>query len=128
MLLVGVKEEAGWLMSRWNLTYPAEWAKLCKAVHFVYDYYADVEILMDGQAVQIDNKMEFLRLKEVSNLTVRGMSKIIGVPVMITFYNQLQAVDVNVAGMTEEFQTADYQKFNMSMGQYMDSIEIAMYR
>jgi hypothetical protein len=30
--------------------------------------------------------------------------------------------------MTEEFQTADYQKFNMSMGQYMDSIEIAMYR
>ena len=48
MLLVGVKEDAGWLMSRWNLTYPAEWAKLCKAVHFVYDYYADVEILMDG--------------------------------------------------------------------------------
>lgn len=128
MLLVGVKEEAGWLMSRWNLTYPVEWDKLCKAVHFVYDYYADVEILMDSQQVQIGNKMELLRLKEVSNLTVRGMSKIIGVPIMITFYNQLQAVDVNVAGMTEEFQMADYQKFNMSMGQYMDSIEIAMYR
>ena len=78
MLLVGVKEEAGWLMSRWNLTYPVEWDKLCKAVHFVYDYYADVEILMDGQQVQIGNKMELLRLKEVSNLTVRGMSKIIG--------------------------------------------------
>ena len=105
-----------------------EWDKFCKAVHFVYDYYADVEILMDGQQVQIGNKMELLRLKEVSNLTVRGMSKIIGVPIMITFYNQLQAVDVNVAGMTEEFQMADYQKFNMSMGQYMDSIEIAMYR
>ena len=95
MLLVGVKEEAGWLMSRWNLTYPAEWAKLCKAVHFVYDYYADVEILMDGQAVQIDNKMELLRLKEVSNLTVRGMSKIIGVPVMITFYNHILKITYN---------------------------------
>ena len=76
-----------------------------------------VDILMDGKLIQIGNKMELLRLKEVSNLTVRGMSKIIGVPIMITFYNQLQALDVNVAGMTEEFQTADYQKFNMSMGQ-----------
>ena len=29
--------------------------------------------------------------------------------------------------MTDEFKDADYQKFNMSLGQYMDSIELAMY-
>lgn len=30
--------------------------------------------------------------------------------------------------MTEEFQNVDYQGFNMSLGQYMDGIEIAMHR
>ena len=55
------------------------------------------------------------------------ISTILKVPVMITFYNQLQAVDVNVAKVTKEFEVCDYQKFNVSMGQYMDSIELAMF-
>jgi hypothetical protein len=46
---------------------------------------------------------------------------------MITFYNQINAVDVTAARVTDEFRDADYQKFNMSLGQYMDSIELAMY-
>ena len=47
---------------------------------------------------------------------------------MITFYNQLQAVRCSVACATEEFQVADYEKFNKSLAQYMDSLEIAMFR
>ncbi len=128
MLLIGVKENEGWLLSRWNLTYRVEWAKLCKAVHFMYDYYSGLELLLDDRRIEIQNKMELLHLQEGRNLTIRGMSKIIGVPIMITFYNQSEAVDVNVAGMTKEFQNVDYQGFNMSLGQYMDSIEIAMHR
>ena len=62
------------------------------------------------------------------NMTIRGISKIIGVPLMITFYNQLQVVSCSVACATEEFQEADYEKFNKSLAQYMDSLEIAMFR
>ena len=94
----------------------------------MYDYYSGLELLLDDRRIEIQNKMELLHLQEGRNLTIRGMSKIIGVPIMITFYNQSEAVDVNVAGMTKEFQNVDYQGFNMSLGQYMDSIEIAMHR
>ncbi len=128
MLLLGVKEENGWLISRWNLTYKAGWKHICKAAHSVYDFYVQQEILVDGKQIEIKNKDDIFDIEEGGNLVIRGMSSIIKVPIMITFYNQLNAVDVNVAGVTEEFKTADYQRFNMSMGQYMDSIELAMYR
>lgn len=52
----------------------------------------------------------------------------IKVPIMITFYNQTNIVDVNVAKMTYEFSKTDYEKFNKSLCQYLDSIELAMYR
>lgn len=128
MLLLGVKEENGWLISRWNLTYRVGWEHICKAAHSVYDFYGQREILVDGKQIEIKNKDDILDIEEGGNLVIRGMSSIIKVPLMITFYNQLNAVDVNVAGVTEEFKVADYEKFNMSLGQYMDSIELAMYR
>ncbi len=56
------------------------------------------------------------------------MSKIIKVPLIITFYNQLKTVNVAVARTTEEFKEANYQKFNTSLEEYMDSLELAMYR
>lgn len=128
MLLIDVQEENGWLLSRWNLTYRIGWEHICKAAYSVYDFYVTPEILVDGKTTGISNKESILKLEESGNLVIRGMSTIIKVPLMITFYNQLNAVDVSVAGTTEEFREADYQKFNMSMGQYMDSIELAMYR
>lgn len=128
MLLVGVKESGGWLMSRWNLTYKVGWEQICKAVHSVYEFYAQPEVLTDNMPVVIGKKEDILELDEKGNMTVRGMSAIIKAPVMITFYNQMNAVDVNVAKATSEFSEADYQKFNMSLCQYMDSIELAMYR
>ena len=67
-------------------------------------------------------------LEEAGKMTIRGISKIIGVPLMITFFNQLQVARCSVACATEEFQVADYEKFNKSLAQYMDSLEIAMFR
>ena len=32
MLLMGVKEENGWLCSQWNLTYGTGWTEITKAV------------------------------------------------------------------------------------------------
>lgn len=128
MLLVGVREDSGWLLSRWNLTYRVGWEHICKAAKSVFNYYDGLEILVDDEAVEISSKEEILHIDEARYMTVRGMSKIIKVPLMITFYNQTNAVDVSVAMATDEFKETDYQKFNMSLGQYMDSVELAMYR
>ena len=66
-------------------------------------------------------------VSEAGSIIIRGLSKIVEVPLMLTFFNQLQKVNVAVACATDEFLEADYQKFNMSIGQYMDSVELAMY-
>lgn len=128
MLLIGVREDNGWLLSRWNLTYRVGWEHICKAAKSMFDYYDGLEILVDDKAVEISSKEDIMHIDEARTITVRGMSKIIKVPLMITFYNQTNAVDVSVAIATDEFKGTDYQKFNMSLGQYMDSIELAMYR
>ena len=110
MLLMGVKEENGWLCSQWDLTYGTGWTEITKAVKTAYPYYEDV-----------------LCLEEGGNMVIRGTSTVIKVPMMVKFYNQLQRVDVWVACATDEFKEADYKSFNLSMGQYMDSMELAMY-
>ncbi len=127
MLLIGVREEKGWLLSEWRLSYRGSWAQLCEAVYVMYDFYDVTEILVGDKKVDIKDKKEIKKLPEDISLTIRGMSGILNVPVSITFYNQTRAVYANVAGATEEFKEADYQKFNMSMSEYMDSIEIAMH-
>lgn len=53
MVLLGVKENNGWLSSRWNLTYSAGWEKICRAVNSVYQYYSNPELLTDGMLVNI---------------------------------------------------------------------------
>ena len=128
MLLAGVKENNGWVLSRWNLTYPVGWEQICKAVHSVYEFYTQTEVLLENQKATVTQKEDILTLPECGGLTIRGNSNIIKVPVMITFYNQTNIVDVNVAKMTEEFEDTNYEKFNKSLCQYLDSIELAMYR
>lgn len=128
MLLLGVKKENDCLLAEYNLTYKVGWENICKAVSLAYEYYDNVEILVDNNKVNICSKEEILQLDEARTMTIRGVSKIIQVPLMITFFNQLQTVRVSVANATDEFKDADYKKFNMSLGQYMDSIELAMYR
>lgn len=128
MLLLGVKKENDWLLAEYSLTYKVGWENICKAVSLAYEYYENVEILVDNNKVNINSKEEILQLDEARAMTIRGVSKIIQVPLMITFFNQLQTVRVSVACARDEFKEADYKKFNMSLGQYMDSIELAMYR
>lgn len=128
MLLIGVKEDNGWLNSRWNLTYRIGWEKILKACTFCSEYYEQFEILVDNQAVSVQTKEENMNLKEARSLTFRGISTIIKVPIMITLYNQSNVADVSVAMAADEFLKADYEKFNKSLGQYMDSIELVMYR
>lgn len=128
MLLLGVKKENDWLLAEYNLTYKVGWENICKAVSLAYEYYDNVEILVDNNKVNICSKEEILQLDEARTMTIRGVSKIIQVPLMITFFNQLQTVRVSVACATDEFKDTDYKKFNISLGQYMDSIELAMYR
>lgn len=127
MVLIDVKEDKLWLFSKWNLTYGCSWEQILKVVMYVYDYYEGLEILVDKKPLDIKDKSYIADIPEASELTFRGMSKILNVPVMITFYNQSNVVSVNVAKATEEFKVCDYKRFNISMGQYMDSIELAMY-
>lgn len=128
MLLMAVKENAGWVLSQWNLTYPVGWNQICKAVYFMFDYYDNTEILVDDKRITLSSKEEIIKIGEARNIIIRGISKIMKVPLMITFYNQTKVVNVNVAQVNEEFKTTDYQKFNLSLCQYMDSIELSMYR
>ena len=128
MLLLGVEKENGWLLAEYSLTYRVDWKHICKGVKLAYDYYENVEVLVDDKIVNINSKEQVIDLVEAGKMTIRGISKIIGVPLMITFFNQLQVARCSVACATEEFQAADYEKFNKSLAQYMDSLEIAMFR
>ena len=110
------------------LTYRVGWEHICRGVELAYDYYDNVEVLVGDKIVNINSKEQVMDLEEAGKMTIRGISKIIGVPLMITFFNQLQVARCSVACATEEFQTADYEKFNKSLAQYMDSLEIAMFR
>lgn len=126
--MIETKENAGWLLSRWNLTYAVGWEQICKATSAMFDYYDNTEILVDDKLVDLSSKEEVMKLDEARKMTIRGISKIVKVPLMITFYNQTNAVNANIAQLKDEFMIADYQKLNISLGQYMDSVELSMYR
>ncbi|MCR5685333.1 MAG: hypothetical protein K6G81_07940 [Lachnospiraceae bacterium] len=134
MKLLGVEkieEELTWLYSEWSLTYRVGWHQICAAVALIWEYTEAPELKM-GDAYEesfpeVKNTEEIMNLEESGWLGVRGKSKILEVPVQITFYNQTDHVKVSVLSVNEEFSEADYRKFNLSMCQFMDSAEIAMY-
>ena len=132
MKLEGVKKEGDWLRSEWRLTYRVGWEHICKAAALLYQYTEDAEVLTggasDGSTAAVKDENDIMSLEEAGYLTIRGLSKILMVPVMITFYNQLDLVRVTVACATDEFKEADYREFNLSMCQFLDSAELAMYR
>lgn len=128
MMLIGVKKSDGWLFSEWRLTYRVCWDNICKAVFALYDSFVNPEILIDNSATSIKNKQDILSFEESATLMIRGLSDIIHVPVMITFNNQTNIVKAVVGASTEEFSKTDYKSFNLSICQFMDSIELVMYR
>lgn len=127
MELIGVKENNGWLQSRWKLTYAVDFDRFLWALSSMYTSYRNPEILTDNNLLKIDSEEDIFEIEECGSLTIRGSSTILKHPIMITFYNQLRDVDVYVPLDAEEFNEADYEKFNRSLCQYMDSVEIMMY-
>ena len=127
MILIGEKEEKGWVHANYRLTRPVSWQQLLKAVHGGYGYFKKTEILVNGLPIQIGQPEEILQTPESKAISIRGVLTIIDVPVVVTFYNQADYVNVMVAGANEEFQNTNYEKFNKSMSQIMDSLELMMY-
>ena len=108
-------------------TYRVAWEKLLLAVYGAYRYFSDPEVLVDGKPVEIGDPEEILTIAEDRNIMLRGISTVISAPLMISFYNQVQFVNVSVAAVNDEFRDTDYEKYNKSMGQLMDSMEIMMH-
>ena len=81
----------------------------------MFDFYDNLEILVDNKRTNVSSKEDIIKLDEARNMTVRGLSKILKVPMMVTFFNQINTVNVSIAQATDEFKTADYQRFNMSL-------------
>ena len=128
MLLIGITEEPGWIRSTFNLTYRVSWETLLKGVRGVYPYMRDVsqkaddpEILVDDEIIQISSPDEILAIPEAGSIPV------IKTAAMLVFHNQVSYVNVAVGRVGEEYQNTDYEKFNKSLGQFMDSIEIMMH-
>ena len=127
MLLVGEHEEDGWIYSTFNLTYRVAWEQLLLAVYGAYRFFSDPEVLVDGKPVEIGDPAEILTIAEDRNIMLRGISTVIAAPLMITFFNQVHFVNVSVGAVNDEFRDTDYEKYNKSMSQLMDSMEIMMH-
>ena len=131
MKLLGVEKRDDWLYSEWQLTYRVGWDQILRAASPIYQCTKDPEIIVgdaDGdRPAEVGSPDEILALEESGRLTIRGVSEMIRVPLSITFFNQLDLVRSYVACATEEFAEADYKNFNLSMCQFMDSAELAMY-
>ena len=134
MTLLGVEkieDEQSWLYSEWRLTYRVGWDNICRAVSLIYQYMEKPELFAGDasgkQKLTVNDAKEILDLEEMGYLTIRGKSKMLHAPVMITFYNQLDAVRMSVLSVNDEFAEADYKNFNLSTCQFMDSVELAMY-
>ena len=134
MLLIGITEEPGWIRSTFNLTYRVSWETLLKGVRGVYPYMRDIsqnadnpETLVDDEIIQISSPDEILAIPEAVSITIRGFVPVIKTAAMLVFHNQASFVNVAVGRVGEEYQNTDYEKFNKSLCQFMDSIEIMMH-
>ena len=132
MKLMGVEKRGAWLYSEWRLTYPVGWESILNAAALCWQYTKEPELLLGDaggeKQVPVDRAEEVKKLDESGTLTIRGFSTIVNVPLMLVFFNQSDMVRLYVACATEEFAKADYREFNLSMCQFMDSAELAMYR
>ena len=54
MILLGVEKDNGWLFAEYRLTYRVGWENIWKGVKLAYDYYDNVEVLVDDKIVNIN--------------------------------------------------------------------------
>ncbi|MBO7399606.1 MAG: hypothetical protein J6U75_00175 [Clostridia bacterium] len=134
MTLLGVEkieDDRPYLYSEWRLTYRIGWQHILNAAQVVYEYSDDPWIRVGdangSREVTVSDPKEIAELEEMGWLFVCGTSQMVHAPVQITFYNQTDLVRVSVLSVNEEFSEADYKKFNLSMSQFMDSVELNMY-
>lgn len=127
MVLSTVKEDNdGFIVARWNTTYSISWDNILKTVRDIAEnYIMPVIIVNDSVKIDIINLDDILKIKEAVSLTLCGMSKTYEIPIIIRFYNQLSIVESEIPS---EFLKCDYEKVNKALGQYMDSIEIKMFK
>ena len=128
MLLIGVKKDGGWLYSRWQLTWGAGWNAI---VHGAYRLYADLkdpEIYVDGERLpDFEERKDIIDIPEQGKLMIRGVSKTLGIPVMINFMNQTLLVDVTLPASPDVCESTDYETFNRALAPYVDSLELSMF-
>ena len=127
MLLVEEREENGWIRSTFSLTYRVTWNQLLQAVHGAYPYFANPQVLVDGTQISVTKQSDILAIPEDRAIILRGISTVLNAPLMVTFRNQSQAVAVSVGCVNQEFRNTTYEKYNKSMSQLMDSMEIMMH-
>ena len=131
MKLLGVEKRNDCLYSEWCLTYRVGWGHICSAASLIFQYTEDPDVTVgdaNGETeVEVASADDLANLEEAGWLSISGTSEILHVPVFIQFYNQTDYVRVYVRSVTDEFKEADYKKFNLSMCQFMDSVELAMY-
>lgn len=88
----------------------------------------------EGWGGDLDLKMNStMQFKEGNNWKAcfdedRGLSKTLGIPVMISFMNQTQVVSLTLPATKEVVDSADYETFNKEIAPYVDSLEIMMFQ
>lgn len=128
MLLIGVKKDGGWLYSRWQLTWGAGWNAIVHGACRLYADLKDPEIYVDGERLpDFEERKDIIDIPEHGKLMIRGVSKTLGIPVMINFMNQTLLVDVTLPASPNVCESTDYETFNRALAPYVDSLELSMF-
>ena len=127
MLLIGVKENEGWLYSRWQLTWGIGWLNVCKGGRVLLEDFDKPEVYVEDEKLEpFADPEDIFKVPERGNMTVRGLSKTLGIPVMVSFTNQVKLVSVTMPASKDVVDTTDYEAFNKEIAPYVDSLEIMM--
>lgn len=126
MLFMGHREDDGWLLSTFNLTFRASWEMMLQGVYEAWHYFANVEILVDRKPIEIKTPEDILKIPEDRNIVIRGLLMVARANVEIVFYNQVHFINVYVECNNEELKNLDYEHYNKFIGKFIDNMEIAM--
>ena len=138
MVLRNFEEGNGWMTSGWSATWPMGWDMILNCAAACAEDMEHPQLLTvagpgseaedkTGVAFGEGNGLNREVLAEAGLLTIRGMSRLLGVPVSLTFYNQSPYVTlVFPVSFMDSFDTEDnpYRRISLEMGQFLDSIEI----
>ena len=129
MKLMDFQENDGWLMSKWALRDRTDWSGICKAVMTLYDgFFMTGLVGEDDEEIKVESKEGIAEIPEGMEITLRGMSLEFGVPLMLTFFNQTNAVNIVLAEASDEYKNLDRASFEKCMSAYAAKIENAIFK